>query len=555
MTGALMCACCDAPAQEIRLLPYIDLTRAPERAVLTCEDCDPGGVCVELDDWLYGDADSGDVDTRPTLRDEFLERGGAIVELVDAVLEHPEHDTRPVEIPERTAHDVLLDAVLDDDGSYANALADLVLAESEGDVAAANDVLADFELELVAGSETTSPSDGPVARKLLEVLEGEGVAPKAQRVIVDGLYERAGKRLVDMGEAMRLASEPIDYLCAPIAARGFLTMLVGRPGEGKSWLMLALADAVVSGREWVAGMTGFRCKRGAALIVDAENGPVLTARRFTAMGLDDDGVKIADATGLKLPGDVLELEALIELAKPDLVVLDSLRRLAPGMREDKSDDVAPIVAELARIARQYDVALVVIHHRSTKQHAADVRGSSALEDQVDLCFVLERVRGDLDKGRRQLRQIKYRIAPEPKPIWLRLAKTAGFVVVEGAEPWERKSEQGDDARVKEPSAHETLADRIRALAEQVVADDGWPPLRLAAATGSRQDSGTFKKAIKLLVDSDEWDTVGSTRNRRYRPNDSGQRFGPPIGGEPESPNGPNQREQLFDAPSDPVEGE
>ena len=327
---------------------------------------------------------------------------------------------------------------------------------------------------------------------------------------------RAARRLVDMTEAMRLASEPTDYVCRPLAARGYLTVLAGRPGEAKSWLMLALADAVDRGAEWVAGyLTGLRCRQGGALVVDAENGPRLMARRFTLMGMDANGVRVADATGIRFPDDIEELESLIELTGPDLVVLDSLRRLAPGAKENDSDEMAPLVGELARVARERDVAIVLIHHRSTKLHSSDMRGSSAILDQADLGFVLERVERDPDKHRRRLRCIKDRIDPEPAAVWLRLTKLAGFVSIEGAEAFE--SGQATDVEQSDMvPAHEELADRIRGLADQPGDDGWWSPAGLAQAVDSRQQNGTFKKALALLVEAGEWEATGATRRRRYR---------------------------------------
>ena len=87
-----------------------------------------------------------------------------------------------------------------------------------------------------------------------------------------------------------------------------------------------------------------------------------------------------------------------------------------------------------------------------------------------------------------------------------------------AEPF--ADEHAERAEV-EASAEERLADRIRALAALVLAEQpGWTPARLAAAVGKEPASGTFTRALKLLQDAGEWEATGATKSRRWRPVDS-----------------------------------
>ena len=168
------------------------------------------------------------------------------------------------------------------------------------------------------------------------------------------------------------------------------------------------------------------------------------------------------------------IRALVEVTGAGLIVLDSLRRLAPGAREDKSDDVARLFSGLAQITRDLHVAIVVIHHRSTKLGAADTRGSSAIEDQADLVFVLEHVARDPDRNRRRLRCVKFRIDEEPPPIWLRRGHVGEHVTLDAAEPF--VADDDDDA--PDDSAEARMVARIRSLAPNVNADlaaGGWPP--------------------------------------------------------------------------------
>jgi hypothetical protein len=379
-------------------------------------------------------------------------------------------------------------------------------------------------LRCKCGAELPAEGSGPGPVVFADELGGP-MCPRCWLRLYGGETPEDGL-LIDMAEAMELAEQPIAYPIRPIAARGFLTILVGRHSSYKSWLMMATGQAAHRGGGEVAGM---RCERTTVLYVDAENGPRLMGRRFKDAGVPADGLLVADGTRLRLPRDLYRLRGLIEGTGAGLVVLDSLRRLTP-LRENESDDMAALIAELGTIARQLDVAVVLIHHRSTKAGAATLRGSSSIEDQADLVFALERVGGDPDKKRRRLRATKYRIDEEPPPMWLRL-DLVGDDTFNAAEPYEGGG--GDDG---EDGADERLAERIDALADQVRRDEGWSPARLAAAVGSRPDSGTFKRALKVLLDRGAWRSEGSTRNRRLRPSDDSGHSGQPLGNGPIGPN-------------------
>jgi RecA-family ATPase len=253
---------------------------------------------------------------------------------------------------------------------------------------------------------------------------GNGHAPNLDRWI--GAANEESCLLVDMVAAMEAAKEPISFPLNPIAARGFLTVLAAKRDSFKSWLMLLSGHAVQRGDLKIAGMT---CERTTVLYVDAENGARLMGRRFTAAGIPADGLLVADGTQLRLPGDIRRLGRLIGQTGAGLVVLDSLRRLAPGMKENESDHVAPIVAGIAELARSHNVAIVLIHHRSSKDGAATLRGSSSIEDQADLVFTLDR-KGTVCK----LQAAKFRIGEQPPPIWLRFRREGTRFVVKAAEP-------------------------------------------------------------------------------------------------------------------------
>jgi hypothetical protein len=321
--------------------------------------------------------------------------------------------------------------------------------------------------------------------------------------------------VVDMREAMRTANDPIPCIVDPIAVRGALTALIGRHSSRKSWLCMLTAAAVHTGKTEIAGMP---VTAGRALYIDGEMGDRMLAKRFAKAGLDAGAMVVGDGMKLRLPGADDSLRQLIRDAGADLVVIDSLRRLT-GAEENNSDQMAPLIGQLALITRELNVAIVLIHHRSSKPGSAESRGSSAIEDQVDIAFALERLDGDPegdDAGerrpvRRRLRTLKYRLAEEPPPRWLSMGaaplglfsicETESFIDVEKA------------PRI--PMA-ERLVQEIRGIADQIPAD-GWSRKEIADEIVIGPRKGSLGDALGILVAREGWTKVGNTSSRRYAP--------------------------------------
>ena len=79
-------------------------------------------------------------------------------------------------------------------------------------------------------------------------------------------------------------SRPIRWLWPGRIALGRISLLVGMPGAGKSFLTCDMAARVSTGQQWPDGS---RCERGSVLLVTAEDDPGDTIRpRLDAQGAD-----------------------------------------------------------------------------------------------------------------------------------------------------------------------------------------------------------------------------------------------------------------------------
>lgn len=299
-----------------------------------------------------------------------------------------------------------------------------------------------------------------------------------------GKSDRYAARVLDVAALLAAPDEPIPWRCEGIAADGYLTVLAGRGGEGKSWMALALACGVARGRP----AAGIRCEQGVALIFDAENGPKLIARRLRAAQVSADlAVQPVDAGGLRFSHDLDWMREVIEREGASLVVFDSLRVLSTGAKESDADEMEPIITRLKQLARDTGAAVVLIPHRG-KSELNDYRGSSVILDQTDMLFTLGRVPGDPDgRHRRKLTTIKCRIDEEPEPRWVRIEadRARGLVTVDEADPYE--SEGGGRPR---DGLRQQVLDQLTATPQ--------PQARIAAGLGRDKSDQTVRRVLRDL---------------------------------------------------------
>lgn len=191
----------------------------------------------------------------------------------------------------------------------------------------------------------------------------------------------------------------VSWICERlgIAAGGRPNILAAPAGAGKTLSAQALALAVASGQRRLFGE--FECAHGPVLHIDLDQGQRATQHRYQmlAQGMR---LKRSDAIdlqcsffGLSLThGERIDAKAVERLARTvrgkTLVIVDSLRALAPGIDENDSA-FGSVLGALAEISNDVGVTWLVIHH-SGKGDGTAVRGSSAIRDRAGCIWALTR---------------------------------------------------------------------------------------------------------------------------------------------------------------------
>ena len=292
-------------------------------------------------------------------------------------------------------------------------------------------------------------------------------------------------RVLDMDRLLSTEPEPVPWIAEPLLARGAVTMLAGREGQGKSMLALALAAAVGHG----STVAGIECQPGRVLVVDAENGEREAHRRVRGLGVKRGALVYAEADGFNLRSDLAQLDALLAEHGPDVLVLDSFRSLAPGLDENDSAPVEATLGPLRGLARRRCCAVLLLHHAAKASDG--YRGSTAIGAAVEIGFTLAREREDPQaRTRRKLSCWKCRLAPEPEPRWFILEANAGRVLIGSAEQFAGTAHG--------PTREDDLAQRLA----EIAAAHG--PLRwgeLCATAGVKPGAGTSSRARDRAIEA------------------------------------------------------
>ena len=180
-----------------------------------------------------------------------------------------------------------------------------------------------------------------------------------------------------------------------------LTVLAAAPKVGKSWLCLALADAIATGgRFW-----SLDTNPGAVLYMALEDSEYRLKERLSAIGSTmPERLTLATHGAKRLDAGLFEqLESWIKSTPdPRLIVIDTLARVKgaaiPGLNGYEADTQQ--FAPLQELAMKNDVAILVItHYSKAKRFSPDdpferISGTTGLFGVSDAAWIIDGKRGE-----------------------------------------------------------------------------------------------------------------------------------------------------------------
>ena len=275
-----------------------------------------------------------------------------------------------------------------------------------------------------------------------------GIALELARLARDGreddvcpLYDRAFAALQKHYPAAASAEHPatwadLDGIFGPIAwawqhwiPRGFLTLLAGESGTGKSVLALHLCSLFLGANPLWPDDTVYAGASGDVLWVEAEEAQWLNWERARAWGLPLERIRtpFADPMHEVRLEDPSHRRAIARALRGDEVrfaVIDSLSGASQG--DENSIEVLGLVKWLAALARDTGKAILLLHHLRKpglldggRSELARVRGHSSIVQPARVVLSLD-TPDPADPETRRLRVIKNNLGPLPEPLGMRI---------------------------------------------------------------------------------------------------------------------------------------
>ena len=223
----------------------------------------------------------------------------------------------------------------------------------------------------------------------------------------NGLYERQAPSLgwwrdrLKGSELCDVRFDPLRYVVPYLLPEG-VTLLVGRPKIGKSWLLQQIAGASASGNLTLVAANGEAPAPGNVLYLALEDNERRLQRRMTKHygALRSNWPHRLDFATEWLRLDVGGLDGIGEWCRdvpdPRLVIIDTLARVRTPKRMGQTDYEADMEAAegLVRLCREYAGLSIILAHHDRKQEAGDVydtvSGTLGLQGGVDTIALLKR---------------------------------------------------------------------------------------------------------------------------------------------------------------------
>jgi hypothetical protein len=219
----------------------------------------------------------------------------------------------------------------------------------------------------------------------------DGFRDKVEMATVE--VDAPADETVTLDAFLEVGEREIPWLIEDLLAAGEIALVAAPQKTYKTWLTVVLVRALATAGEFL--QPGWRARRThRILLVEEEGSDVKFAQRFrTANFRGDVAIRFRKGSDLTSPEFVDAVIAQIRDGEFEVLVLDPLQRMAPGVNENDAGEMGRLWDNVHRIARECpSLAIIVVHHfnKNAQLGWQGVRGSSRTGGEVDVAFFLER---------------------------------------------------------------------------------------------------------------------------------------------------------------------
>ena len=230
-------------------------------------------------------------------------------------------------------------------------------------------------------------------------------------------------RLLSLAHIMRTPLPPVDWFVKPVVAANERVLLYGEYGSLKSWVLLHLGLHIAAGRKWLD--TFEVSKPRAVLYVDEEMGEYTLRSRVkrimegSKLPTDEIPFAVSSREGVRMTemGGYILLDRIARADfKPDLIIMESMRRVLVGS-ENEQVDVSGFWRAVEPILKAGMTFMVSHHMRKPHEEGPDnvryrASGNTDLIAGSDSAWAATRTA----QNAAIIQAIRIRLTEEPPPF-------------------------------------------------------------------------------------------------------------------------------------------
>lgn len=193
---------------------------------------------------------------------------------------------------------------------------------------------------------------------------------------------------ITLQELYDLEFPPIKWLAEGLVPAGMMGAITGESNSYKSFMTLALAQAVATGTSYLGHFAVEQ--QGKVLIVDEENDLRLIEKRFKDMGVEPhENIIFLSRPGIRLDNEkhLHALQQVIADINPVLVVLDSLVRFH-SKDENSASEMSKVTRAIGTLTSP-ERSVVFIHHHKKEQAGSKNSGTNSVRGSTDIFASLD----------------------------------------------------------------------------------------------------------------------------------------------------------------------
>jgi hypothetical protein len=339
-------------------------------------------------------------------------------------------------------------------------------------------------------------------------------------ILVRATHKLSAKMPVtSLTEMMEAATEKIDWLVPDLVAPSDKVLVSGPQKSYKTWVNLDLMRSLVSGLPFLSRVDWTPTRLCKCMVVQEEGSRQLWARRIKKLNLAEDAPVIFwHRKGFKFT-DPEKVAALIDTCRREeveVLFLDPMQRMMPGVNENDSSETGIVWDEVMKIQEAIPGIVVILTHHSNKSERLtweSVRGSSRHAGEVDLGLFLEK---------HPVEDHTVRIAVDGRDIPQQLGTGESFETRVKISTKEEEAQgtyyallDGTEIKLNTPNTGQLIGRKNRDIVLAAVEDGADTRTKLMRATGFSDT--TVKEHLVQLVEDGEVEEIdnGKGKARTY----------------------------------------